>query len=353
MTHSFNHLTPAFTENNIPIVFAVDRNYVFYLAVTIRSILANTSAANNYDIIILEEELSKEDKQLLISILQGKQQISLRFLNMRSSLDEFQNSFYLCSYFTKVIYYRLFISEVLPNFDKILYLDSDLIVEKDIAELFRIDLKDCYLAAGHEWFCLKPSFYWYLKGSLGIQNPTDYFISGQLLMNLKKIREDSLIQLFAEKIKSNQKFIAPDQDILNLVCGENISYLPAEWNVCWHWNFCFRPHFPREHRNVEKEYKEVQKNPALIHYASDKKPWNSPQLKLAERWWFYAEQLPFIDKIRIKALEDRFLFWQTKYDMVRYILPAGLETFLRTPFDFFRYTLFGFLRTLFHRVSGK
>ena len=172
MTHSFNHLTPAFTENNIPIVFAVDRNYVFYLAVTIRSILANASAANNYDIIILEEELSKEDKQLLISILQGKQQISLRFLNMRSSLDEFQNSFYLCSYFTKVIYYRLFISEVLPNFDKILYLDSDLIVEKDIAELFRIDLKDCYLAAGHEWFCLKPSFYWYLKGSLGIQNPT-------------------------------------------------------------------------------------------------------------------------------------------------------------------------------------
>ena len=212
-----------------------------------------------------------------------------------------------------------------------------------------MDLKDCYLAAGHEWVCLKPFFYWYLKGTLGIRNPIDYFISSQLLMNLKKIREDSFIRLFAEKIKSNQKFIAPDQDILNLVCGENICYLPPEWNVCWHWKDYISPRLLKKYR----VYETGTNPPALIHYASDRKPWNSPEKELADLWWFYANKLPFKEKIQRKALEDRCRFLQKNYDMVVNSIPWKMTKPLRNFYDFLKFDLPEILKLLTGQRKGK
>ncbi len=323
--------------HKIPIVFSVDDQYALYLSVTIQSIVENSSAENMYELLVLEEELSESNQQLLSSVITGKENFSIRFLNVASIIETFgKHNLYTCSYFSRTIYYRLFLSDILVNHNRVIYLDSDLIIQKDPAEMFRMNLANCYLAAGHEWVCLSPHFRLYLKATLkwkGTYN--DYFAAGHMVMNLEKIRKDNLTEKFMKTLRQFQRLRAPDQDVLNLVCRGQIVFLPPEWNLCWHWKEFLSPRI----LNKYSVYGSPGTPPALIHYASDQKPWNSPEKEWAELWWFYANQLPFKEKIQRKAMEDRCRFLQNNYDMVVNSIPWKMTAPLRKLYDFLKFDL--------------
>ena len=324
-------------RNKIPIVFSVDDQYALYLAVTIQSIVENSSEENFYELIVLEEELSESNQQLLSSVTAGKENFSIRFFNVASIMETYgKHNLYTSSYFSRATYYRLFLSDILVNYDRVIYLDSDLIIQKDPAEMFRMNLENCYLAAGHEWVCLSPHFRIYLKATLKWKGDCkNYFAAGHMVMNLKKIREDNLIEKFMKILRESQTLRAQDQDVLNLVCQGKVVFLPPEWNICWHWKEFLSSRLLEKHN----AYGSPGTPPALIHYASDRKPWNSPEKELADQWWFYANQLPFKEKIQRKALEDRCRFLQNNYDRVVNSIPWKMTAPLRRLYDFLKYDL--------------
>lgn len=327
-------------KNKIPIAFSVDDNYALYLAVTIKSILVNSSAENRYELIVLEENLSSSNKRLLASVIKENANFSIQFLNIASLTEKYgKNNLYTCFHFSPAIYYRLFLAEILPHYDKIIYLDSDLIIQKDIADLFDINIEDNYLAAGHEWICLLRSVRRYLNANLKQKTPwTTYFISGHIVMNLNQIRNANLLPKFISVLRQNKKFRTPDQDILNIVCQGKVIFLPSAWNFCWHWKDCISPRLLKKYH----VYETGTNPPALIHYASAKKPWNTPGKELADLWWSYANQLPFKEEIHKKALEDRCCFLQKNYDMIVNSIPWKITKPLRELYDFLKYDVLEF-----------
>ncbi len=139
---SRSDIKPAFSQNNIPIVFGSDENYLPYLKVTLKSILSNTHD-RNLDILIFHDSLTAEILDDFILSIPKQDNLSIRFVNIKNIIDTTSiNSFEQKKHISVASIYRLFLPWVLTEYDKVLYLDVDLIVCDNIGALYDIDLND-------------------------------------------------------------------------------------------------------------------------------------------------------------------------------------------------------------------
>ncbi|MCR5765491.1 MAG: hypothetical protein K6G09_05885, partial [Treponema sp.] len=120
-------------KNVIPICFATDDNYIPLLAVAIASLLDNSSEENFYKIYVLTTQLKEENIQKILKL--KKPNSSIRFVSLAKELDKYTDLFHLRDYYSKETYYRIFIPNLFPQYKKVLYLDCDIVVLKDVAEL--------------------------------------------------------------------------------------------------------------------------------------------------------------------------------------------------------------------------
>ena len=120
----------------------------------------------------------------------------ISFVNVKSYLDTVSDSLPIRDYYSKTTYYRMFIAEMFPEYDKAVYIDSDTIVLGDMAELYHKDLKDCYVGAAHEQVMVQTEVYGdYAEHVLGIDR-NRYFNAGLLLLNCKAFRENKILEQF-------------------------------------------------------------------------------------------------------------------------------------------------------------
>ena len=275
-------ISPAFSQKNTPIVFSSDKNYFPYFLVALESIIQNSSMENNYDILLLSTDLTKEDLTLAHKQIQCQKNISIRLIDVSDLAEKYHlDTLITMNHIRVSAYYRLLISEILPLYHKIIYLDCDLIIVKDIANLFKTDIADNYLGAvidkGVQNYFLPhvPEFKKYMQ-SLGMQHVENYFNSGVLIMNLEAIRKESLIDQFIQIAQKNNQFFH-DQNVLNAVCDGKVFFLESQWNI----QCCD---------------KIKDKNFGIIHYCGDK-PWNKKGVHLAKYWWKYAQNTFHYEKI--------------------------------------------------------
>jgi lipopolysaccharide biosynthesis glycosyltransferase len=141
-----------------------------------------------------------------------------------------------------------------------------------------------------------------------LHRPHPYFNSGMMLLNLQQWREDNMEEKAMAFGKEHvQRLPFADQDILNVVFGGNVVYLPLKWNCVQNDRMTFFPYFNRTvfyfiGWRFAPDYfvrlREAERSPCIIHY-SNTKPWdggcNSP---LAKEYWKYAVQTPFYEQIR-------------------------------------------------------
>ena len=126
------------TNNIIPIFFATDDNYMPFLRVALQSITKNTSKNNKYEIYVLNTGLKEENIENLKKF--DKENISVKSVNIEEKIKDFSNRLHTRDYYSKSTYYRLFIPTMFPQYDKALYLDSDIVVLSDIANLYNINV---------------------------------------------------------------------------------------------------------------------------------------------------------------------------------------------------------------------
>lgn len=268
-------------KEEIPIFFTVDNSYVPYLSCAIKSIIENSSNNYNYKIFVLYEGLTEENIKK-ISKLQNEN-TKIEFKEMKKGLeaitDRVENRL-RCDYFTLTIYFRIFIPEMFPEYDKGIYIDSDIIVLGDISNLYNIELGDNLLGASTDYSIQDiPELVYYTENAVGVKEK-EYINSGVLLMNLKKLREKELSKNFLELLtKYHFESIAPDQDYLNAMCNGKILYL----NECW-------DAMPNPSR------KEL-KNPQLIHYNLFQKPWCYDNIQYEKYFWKYAKKTDYYNEI--------------------------------------------------------
>jgi len=264
-------------NQEIPIFFSTDDNYIPYLDVAVSSLIANASKKYNYRLIVLNTGLCPES---MAKVKRNERPgFCIEFFDISRHVENIKAHFKNVYHFSVVTYYRLFIASLFPQYERIVYLDCDLVVLGDISQLYYTELGENILGAASEQFVQNTKeFREYAEKALGV-NPDEYVNAGVLLINLKEFRkqriEESFIRLITEY---DFDLLDPDQAYLNYLCQNKIHHLPNGWN--------------KEPLPLPCEGK---KN--LVHYALYKKPWQYEDVTDGEFFWNYAKQSPFYSRI--------------------------------------------------------
>ena len=301
-------LYPTFESNNVAILFTADDDYIKYIGVTIESIIENSSVSNNYDIYILTSSINEDTKRKLNDLIKNRTNFSIKYLdfNHYAALTKADFSkIYNETRFSGGTYYRMWTPIIFKNFEKILYLDSDLVVEKDIAELYSVDLSNNLIAGVRDTEYIRllykdnqqSSKFLEHSKELNLDSQYNYIQAGVLLFNIKEMNKNNFFEKFIDVLNDDLDLFNMDQDIINYICNKRITYLDAAWNVEWHCTFYNDDLSKVLPSRIYKDYIRARENPYIIHYASWRKPWQYPEKDLAYYFWKYARNTLFYEEI--------------------------------------------------------
>ncbi|MBO5240178.1 MAG: glycosyltransferase family 8 protein [Clostridia bacterium] len=265
-------------ENVVPVFYAADENYLPFLGVALASLKANASKERIYRIHVLTSGKLHENAKKIKEM--QTENIRVSFHDVSERIEEIINVLHCRDYYTPAIFYRLFIPDLFPQYDKAIYLDCDTVLCADIAQLYDIDIKENLIGAvADQAVADVVAFREYTKNALGI-SAEKYFNSGVITLNLKKLREMNFFQAFFSVLSSYAFIVAPDQDCLNLICKNKVHYYSKAWNA-----------MPIGGKRIK---------PKLVHYNLSLKPWHYDDVLYEEYFWEYAKQTPFLETIEKK-----------------------------------------------------
>ncbi len=246
----------------INIVFATDKNYIQHLCAALVSLLENNKNLS-IDIYIISSGMSKKSRRNIEEITN---KYTCRVKHIIISDELFATLAITHPYYPKGIYYRLLIPELIDT-EKILYLDSDIIVNGSIKELYEQELGTYYVGAIED-----PGFD--RHDQLRMNKTAKYFNSGIMLINLALWKKSGLQKKVIDFIENNPQSIwFPDQCGLNSIINGQWKKVPLKYNQQ---SSIFSPSFEEKFDCFDKaELEEAKKNPVIIHYTSGSKPWHS------------------------------------------------------------------------------
>lgn len=294
-----NNLKPFKDKKNIPVILMSSNYYVPYVASLIESIRINVNDDCFYDIIILEKDITKENKIALQEMSDTK--ISVRFFSSKEMFSGV-NLYIASQFYAEEAYYRVLTPWILKNYDKAIVMDSDLIIKSSLEELFITDIGKNYIAAVKD--IVYQGFlnvnhnndYEYCKSEMGMHNPYNYVNTGVMLMNLKLIREHYTMEEIVDYM-GKHKFRIQEQDALNVLFEGNIYFLQLKWNYYVCTNTAIRFYVDHAPYNSKLIYDAEKGLSGIVHYASQPKPWNNPDMPFADLFWECAKKTKFYEKI--------------------------------------------------------
>lgn len=300
---------PKEAQEPVTAVMAASDNYVPYLSVLLQSIADTASSERKYDLVVMTTDISKDNQALLKAQIE-RSNISLRFYDVGPVALNRMGDLKLRGHFQIETYYRLLMQEIFADWDKALYLDSDMVVLRDIAELFDTDVSAHLLAACKDadtaglYNGYDPARKEYMDDMLRIKEPYEYFQAGTILFNLAKFREtydvDSMLAL-----ASQQSWKLLDQDVLNMLAQGCVKHVPMEWNVMTDWRgIRIKRIIRRAPKFLYDEYMAARKTPAIVHYAGTEKPWDDPDSDMAHHFWRFARKTPFYESMLAKLAKS-------------------------------------------------
>lgn len=265
----------------IPVFFASDDNYAPFLSVAIVSLLENCNKDYFYKIHVIHDNMSKKNMEKIKSLETSYSEII--FDSISNNLDFIGDNLdnrLRPDLFTLTIYFRLFIPDMFKEYNKAIYIDSDIVVTGDISKLYNTDLENNYIGASRDKSIIGiKEFEDYFTYGVGI-NYKDYINSGVLLLNMEELRNKGLSQKFLYLFnKYHFENVDPDQAYLNFMCNGKIKYIDNSWNAM---------------PNTTGDFID---NPNIIHYNLFFKPWHYDNITYEEYFWKYAKKSGFYDKI--------------------------------------------------------
>lgn len=274
----------------VPVVFTTDTNFAPYTAIAIESVIAHMNPKRFYDIYVAHTDLS-DDIQQKLEQLSNPQQFRVTCVSLLEKIPQ-NIKLYQQGRFSPAAFYRFFMPDMFYGYDKILYLDSDILVQEDVANLFDTPINKNVLGACK--CILNKNYKKQITKKLNL-NPNFYINSGILLINVHAWKKSKVKDAFLEFIQSGKHFIAPDQDFLNMFFENSIYFLPDKWNV--RWDVKINPAF-FDAQDIELT-DTLLKKPSIIHFISSKKPWNTENI-LSDKWWKCARNSAFYELVLLK-----------------------------------------------------
>lgn len=254
------------------ILYTCDNNYIFLAGISMISLFENNRDVNDISVFLLGDKVSDANKKTLKSIA-DKYNRTFEAIDVLP-MDAFKT--FASQRWPISAFIRLYAPQYLPkSIDKILYLDCDTIITKNISSLENFQMEDFAIAGVKDCLC---GLY---KKNIGLQVDSPYFNAGVLLMNLNKMRTIKINQKVDIFLKTyTKKIIYADQDVLNGALHGYFAILPPAYNVM---TLAFSHSFNEieilrkptiYYSKEEMEY--AVKNPAIVHFTTcmtNVRPW--------------------------------------------------------------------------------
>ena len=274
--------------NSVPIVFAFDNNLVFPACVCLSSLMMSAKETTFYDIFILYPASDEFERKDIDRVQEFYPNCRIQYIAVD---DTFSGAFEIRG-ITTPAYYRLLIPELIPQYDKILYSDVDVIFRSDLYDIYSsTDMQGCLLAGVNSLSHLVPAYAKYYTEQLK-RNPHSIVYSGNLIFNGKQMREEHTTEKLIEH--RGQKYMFQDMDILNVVCEGRIKFL----SPC----FCLSTFIAEQAIYGKEKLTEIWTDQeiatalssGIVHY-NGQKPWQGWCINF-DIWWEYYRKSPFFDE---------------------------------------------------------
>lgn len=243
------------------IICGIDDKYYQHCGAMLLSLFNHND--DTFHVYILSLEITDEHKMLLKELVESYQN-RISFIEIEKKLIE---NFPMkeTDYPSLATYLRLFIPQLLPlDVEKALYIDSDIIFNGDLSDLYECDITNYALAGMEDAPHRQPL-------RLGYPIEDLYFNAGFLLLNIKYLRDIHFVDKALTYIRDcHQKIVLHDQDVLNALLHGCVHFVPIKWNMldCFYKN----PPFISEKYNSELDI--CRKYPVTIHFSGPLKPWH-------------------------------------------------------------------------------
>lgn len=287
-------------ESAVPIVLAANEKYVPILYTCVQSIADHRAKDRVYEIYIFHTDICMQSQEMFQKRL-ADQCFKIIFVDVSQKVSGY--ILRAKEHITTETFYRFLILDVLKDYPKVVYLDCDMIICEDAAQLYDTKLGSHLIAAVQD-----PDFAGqcsrkdsdmrsYCKDTLGIDNPFAYFQAGVLVLNVKELRKTVTVERLLE-LADTGIYRFSDQDILNVVCKDRVAYLDMAWNVLfdcgrfrWQEVIRYAPH------DILDAYENARKRPYIIHYAGFIKPWMKADEDFGYAFWETARKTPYYEQM--------------------------------------------------------
>lgn len=302
---------------SVNIAYACSEQFAPFCGISIYSLIANSDKSVNYDIIIMHAgNVSELNKKHLCALAEGKPNISIRIIDCARAHITHEGQ--LRSYFSPEVYFRcLLMTEYFADYDRFLYFDADTIINTDISVLYNRNIAGNSIAAVSD-MCMEYlvnskanlvlngtllSYKYYISHFLNLDNASQYFNSGVMLMDINRIRTDGSYADIFTMIQS-RKYYCFEQCVLNKVFKNKVKYISPIWNV-------------QDVTNVYGNYKDyILENQLshlkwciprckIMHYIGSDKPWYKPDAESSQMFTAYASETAWFRTIIYASLADR------------------------------------------------
>ncbi|MBR0423648.1 MAG: hypothetical protein IJJ04_03345, partial [Clostridia bacterium] len=231
-----------------------------------------------------------ESKEKIKSLEKKYDKCHINLINMGEQFKTANDK----GHITTPTYYRLALSELLVNLDKIIWLDGDTLTLQDLKQMYDIDMEGLYYRG-------------YLDNnvngtvSFGVKSE-HYICAGVMLINLKGLRENNMANKFNSFIEENNYLLAQhDQTVINVVCADKIGVLPPKFGM---FNIHAQEDKARQfagklignEKYTPEEMVEALHDLCILHCVE--KPWKNRGVYLADLWWEYAAKTDFYEEIK-------------------------------------------------------
>lgn len=272
---------------NINVAFTIDKNYPIFTQIVIFSILENNLSKNHYHFYIVENNMTKRQKIEMENFVKEREQ-DISFIHISTDkidngVNVYKNNF-IRGRISRIGIARLLLPEVLPkSVHRVIYLDSDVIVSDDIAKLYNTDLKNNPIGMVIDAY------------SIRMYKKPDYYNSGVIIMDVDKWRKENLTEKFIKYFHENinlfvgdhPKYLAADQDLLNILLKNRTTTLPLKWNILTNG---FGP--------------SLNNTKGIYHYIGPVKPWHFTEGTKHAYYLYYQ----YWDKSPLKKYKILFYF---------------------------------------------
>ncbi len=289
------------------VITSLNRKYVPQVCVMLESLYANNQEVP-IRVFLLHSELIEEDEKLITEHA-NKWGASASFLKVEKKYFEKMPATEL---WTVESFFRLAMIDMLPaDVDRLLYLDVDLAILKPVYDLYFADFEGTDLIACKDMGSnipfgdVRDEVFRELVG----KETFVYCCAGVMLWNIEKLRNNVTLETYLQAAEAlNYRILAPDQDLINLIHGEQIKIVDEFQYDCFV-------------KGYNWSSDEVKRYVSILHYAGATKPWSGkyPKIDVYKVWWEYAKNTPLYLQMLETCFEESYETDRTLYNSIKHL----------------------------------